>query len=515
MATEHPASVIRLLTAIQTSGDFPAMANTVDVIGSMTSSESTSSGALAEIILQDFGLTQKLLRLVNTLAYSQYGQVTTITRAVLLMGFDRIRSLATSLIIFEHFRKQAGSGRLSHVLNKAFYSAVIGRTIAQDTGFADGEEAFISTLFHRLGEILVAFYLPTEYATIEAAPAADRERVTQEVLGLSFQGVGVAVAEALKMPDALRHSMTAVKSDDLSRTLGASERLSCLATLANAMVDTLAAPGSVEARREGIQRLAIAYGRQVAILDKVDVLISKTVKEVKNASSTFKLNTGGTSLSASLVAWGLSEHGVTSAVEKVEPKTAAAVAEEVADAAVQSEPPETILDRGLDEVTALLISEFALDDLLRVAMETIYRALGVGKTRVLFLLKDPSGQSVKYRFGFGLPADEIDLWNEVKITGGEDVFSQAVAKGRDLVIRNARVPAVAYSMPSWMTRRGVLDRYLVLLPLTVGTSRVGTFYIDGDKAKASVLLTPSFVDKLKILRDHVVLAIVQRANRKT
>jgi hypothetical protein len=104
---ERPASVARLLRAIHYGGDFPAMAQTVDVINSMTSSESTSSEALAETILQDFGLTQKLLRHVNTLAYNQYGEVTTITRAVLLMGFDRIRTLATTLILFEHFPKQA------------------------------------------------------------------------------------------------------------------------------------------------------------------------------------------------------------------------------------------------------------------------------------------------------------------------------------------------------------------------------------------------------------------------
>jgi len=55
----HP-SVDRLLAAIRKSGEFPAMAKTVGLISSLTSSEATSSGALADTILQHYGLTQKV-----------------------------------------------------------------------------------------------------------------------------------------------------------------------------------------------------------------------------------------------------------------------------------------------------------------------------------------------------------------------------------------------------------------------------------------------------------------------
>ena len=49
-----------------------------------------------------------------------------------------------------------------------------------------------------------------------------------------------------------------------------------------------------------------------------------------------------------------------------------------------------MLTRGLHEITSLLVTEFTLDDVLRVILETIYRALGVGRTRAFFLLKDPT-----------------------------------------------------------------------------------------------------------------------------
>ena len=77
--------------------------------------------------------------------------MTTISRAVLLLGFERVRSVATGLILFEHLQAQAKTADLVDTLNMSFYSAILGRTIADGTGFADPEEAFISALFPQPG----------------------------------------------------------------------------------------------------------------------------------------------------------------------------------------------------------------------------------------------------------------------------------------------------------------------------------------------------------------------------
>ena len=113
MPTTSPA-VELILARLRESGDFPAMAKTVGTVSALTSSEDTSISALADTVLQDYGLAQKLLRLVNTLAYAQHGQVTTVSRAVLLMGFDRVRSVALGLMLFEQLQargQDAGAAR--------------------------------------------------------------------------------------------------------------------------------------------------------------------------------------------------------------------------------------------------------------------------------------------------------------------------------------------------------------------------------------------------------------------
>ena len=155
MPTTSPA-VELILARLRESGDFPAMAKTVGSVSTLTASEDTSISALADTVLQDYGLAQKLLRLVNTVAYAQHGQVTTVSRAVLLMGFDRVRSVALGLMLFEKLQAEAKTPALLDALNMSFYSAILGRSIAGQTSLADKEETFITALFHNLGRTLVA-----------------------------------------------------------------------------------------------------------------------------------------------------------------------------------------------------------------------------------------------------------------------------------------------------------------------------------------------------------------------
>jgi sugar/nucleoside kinase (ribokinase family)/HD-like signal output (HDOD) protein len=506
----HP-SVDRLLAAIRKSGEFPAMAKTVGLISSLTSSEATSSGALADTILQDYGLTQKVLRLVNTVAYAQYDEITTVTRAVLLMGFERIRAIATGLLLFEHLQKQARTESLVNTLNMSFFSAVLGRNIADNSGFADTEEAFICALFHRLGRLLVAFYLPEDYEVIQSAEDGKQDLKAREVLGLTFQEMGVAVADELGLPQKLSDSMVRVPGSESRRVLSPGERLGCVATLANDITDVLSAPDDPRKKCAEIDRLLASYGSQITITWKVDDLIAKSVKELKESSTAFKLELPG-----SRFMWGIGEWSVASLVSPgasaaglADASSAGALVPEIGSdesGTPAKELPETILTKGLHEITSLLVSDYTLDDVLKVTLETIYRALGVGKTRVFFLLKDPSTSVARFRFGFGQSTGEMKPWFEIPISGAEDLFSLSFTHQKDIVIKDATAAEVVRALPDWFTSRGVPDRYMVLLPLVVDQKSVGLFYVDGEKAGLAAL-TPAVLNDLKVLRGQAVLAI--------
>jgi HD-like signal output (HDOD) protein len=302
MPTTSPA-VELILARLRESGDFPAMAKTVGSVSALTASEDTSISALADTVLQDYGLAQKLLRLVNTLAYAQHGQVTTVSRAVLLMGFDRVRSVALGLMIFERLQASAKTPALVDALNMSFYSAILGRSIADQTGIADKEETFITALFHNLGRTLVALYLPAEAKAIRAE-GEQPDAAVMRVLGMSYSSIGVAVARALNLPERLLQSMNRVSGSQTHASMTDEEKLGALATLSNGVADALATSASPKNKKQAIERLVKSYGAQFKTLDTktMDTLIAGAETELHEHSKAFKLD-----LEGSPFATGLSE----------------------------------------------------------------------------------------------------------------------------------------------------------------------------------------------------------------
>jgi eukaryotic-like serine/threonine-protein kinase len=515
MENTNLSTVARLLIEIKKHGDFPAMARSVGMINVLAASEAASASMLADSILQDYGLTQKLLRLANTAGYTQQDEVTTVSRAVLLMGFERIREVATGLMLFEHLQQKAHRSDLIDAMNMSFYSAVLARKIADDTGFADGEEAFISALFHKLGRILVAFYLPEEHAAIKALQETEGDRAVRSVLDMNYEDIGIAVAETLNIPGKITQSMTRILPPGPRDSLSDMDRLRCLATLSNDISDALASPDDPRKKRSELERLMWTFRAHLPTLQsKLDDLITGAGTLLSDYSCIFNLDLHAGKFIRGLGEWSspkiapLSEDSTTVAASSAGVLIAPAEPSESG-----PELPEDILTRGLHEITSLLVAAYDLDDVLRVLLETIYRALGVGRTRVFFLLKDPRASSIRYRFGFGQSTTESIPTFDIPITDKNDLFSLSMRQQKDIVLKDLQDPGAAHLLPKWYTDLGLKDRYLILLPLVLNNVSVGMIYVDGAKDGVAVL-KPAVLNYLKVLRGQAVLAIKQKAAQR-
>ena len=510
-----PPVVERILTSLRDSGDFRAMESTVIRISRLAPSEVTSTSVLVDAVLQDYGLTQKLLRLVNTAAFAQRHQVTTISRAVLLLGFERVRTVAAGLILFEHLQAQAKSPDLVDALTRAFYSAILGRAIADRTSFADPEEAFISALFHNLGRILVALHLPVDMEAIKANADRDPDAAVHRQLGMSYAAIGIAVARALNLPSRLANTMTRISGSQMHGSMSEEEKLGSLATLTNGITDTLASSISTADKREAIAHLIRSYGPYFAAINgTLEGLISRAFTDLKAVSNSFRLDVPGSAFVMGLGEWRM-DSLVSSDKKAVAAASAASGLLEVGDSELHTdELPEATLTRGLHEITNLLITDCTLDDVLRVILETMYRALGVGRTRTFFLLKDAGASVVRFRFGLGQSVSDMRAWLEVPIDRGDDVFSLALHRQKDLVIKDSAAAEVIPLLPGWYQKELPSRRFVVLLPLVVDQKPLGLFYIDGDQSASAVLTSP-VLNYLKVLRGQAVIAIHQKSLRSS
>ena len=78
-----------LLRRMRRKADFPAMSERISEINRHTNQvEKASVSEFANVILKDYALTTKLLKLVNSSFYGQYGRsISTVSRAVVILGF--------------------------------------------------------------------------------------------------------------------------------------------------------------------------------------------------------------------------------------------------------------------------------------------------------------------------------------------------------------------------------------------------------------------------------------------
>jgi HD-like signal output (HDOD) protein len=88
-----------MVAAIAAKGDFPAAARVIQRLHEAVRRENCNALDVAQVILHDPGLSSKVLRVVNSSFYRPRGEpISTITRAVFLLGFEAIRDLTTGVL---------------------------------------------------------------------------------------------------------------------------------------------------------------------------------------------------------------------------------------------------------------------------------------------------------------------------------------------------------------------------------------------------------------------------------
>ncbi|MFY9316794.1 MAG: protein kinase, partial [Burkholderiales bacterium] len=238
-----------LLRRIRHKSDFPALSGTISTINRLLGSERESISVLCNTILKDFALTNLLLKRVNSAYYSQFGgAISTVSRAIALLGFDAVRNLAVSLMLFENLHKKANAVALKDEVISSYFSGMLTRELAQRAGVADAEQAFICAMFHRLGKLLVVFYLHDEAEAIAGLVKArgwDEERAAREVLGIGYDELGIGVGKAWNFPDTILASMKPLQGPLTDRPAAPEDRLRLVAGLANRLSDVVrSAPGA-------------------------------------------------------------------------------------------------------------------------------------------------------------------------------------------------------------------------------------------------------------------------------
>jgi len=520
-----------LLRRMRHKTDFPALSDSVGRIQRVANSENESLASLSSEILKDVALTNKLLRMVNTAHFGQAGggSISTVSRAVALIGFAGIRNMALSLVLLEHMHDKAHANQLKEEFLRSLMAGSLASELS--TAARDGEESFIGAMFQNLGRLLTEFYFPEEARQVRslraapgpsASPAPTEEAVSFKVLGLSYEDLGIGVAKAWGLPEGLQRCMRKPAGDVPQRPSDKpGERQRWVAFVANEVTDVLlqADPGQASA---AIARVAEKYTRVLGVsardMQAAAVLAQQRVTEMARAmglqaqpGSPMRrlLASQGNGTARAESQDSLTEHALHATL----PAAGDISVHAGGPALVNDDAPNAaaMLAAGIQDITNTMVEDFRLNEVLRMILETMLRALGF--QRIVFCLRDPKTEMLTGRFGLGMGVETVSANFKVALKpaagGAPDLFTAVCLKGADTLITDATTDSIAARLPAWY-RKSVNAPAFLLLPLLMKGAPFALIYAD-KSAPGGIELGEKELSLLRTLRNQAVMAFKQTA----
>lgn len=198
----------KLRKALQEGGDFPASAKVVNQLRLMIKNPNATAHQLSEIILQEPSLGMRILHLVNSSFYRRSKPITTVSQAVVQIGLRPLAELCSGLILLQKFVPRARQSSpfaqcLKQNITTSLLTATLAAELAND-GSIKNEEGFLAGSLACLGTLLLGYYFPKIYESIEKRAIEKNIDISQsvkEITGLSTYDLSNEVISTLQLPD--------------------------------------------------------------------------------------------------------------------------------------------------------------------------------------------------------------------------------------------------------------------------------------------------------------------------
>jgi len=165
--SKPPDAAARLVASIQ---DLPTLPNVVARITTLVANPSTSAAEINKVLSSDPSLSAKILQLVNSPLHGFPRRITSITYAVVLLGFSAIRNLAMSVFVFDAFKRKSARGLdLTSLWTHAMAVAIASASLAKRARQIQEEDAFMAGLLHDLGKAVMAQHRSSDLAPVVEA----------------------------------------------------------------------------------------------------------------------------------------------------------------------------------------------------------------------------------------------------------------------------------------------------------------------------------------------------------
>jgi len=417
--------------------EMPVFAHTARSIAAASTEEDTSIANLAHLILRDSTMTTRVLRLANSVIFNPSGQpINTISRAIVLLGFDTVRSMALSIALLEPMIKGVQHDHALEEMARSFHAAVQARSMAQQRGSSEPEAVFVAALLSRLGKM--AFWcfpygkaneLDTAYKNWESS-----EKAEQAVLGFTLKQLSASLNAEWSLSTLLTEYFSGNQSDNRA--------VQDLDYANNLILSVEDGWGGIKAS-ECIKNISEHIGLS---MEETSVLVENSAHE---AARTAK------------------EYGAEAAIKYMPLPVSdnqEGELEEIGDIHVADQSLQMSI---LRELTTMLHEKTDLNAILGTISEGIYRALAMERTIIAFTSPQDNNLHAKYTLGdekdrfrkcFAISLDERNIFTSIMKSRNAFWLNDNIRKNMMPLltkpIRECIDVLEFFAMPIWVNGQG-------------------------------------------------------------
>lgn len=510
--SEKPSGALAALLQVISEGpEFPAFSENIQELLTIKSHSYESVQAVSRIILRDLSLTTKILKSVNSILFKTYqAQVHTITNAIMLLGLDRIRDMAIGLRIFENFRKSKALNFLKRSVLLSLCAAIHSQELTREDKNYKIEEVFITTLMFNVGELVAAFYFPTDFQKV--LQMADqlgipKGKAFQKAFKVSLPELGLFILKKWGIADKLIDRLNLLHYGNeadptaiihLRKVIHASQELSEM---------LLEAPVSYQEWQRRAERICQPLGMDS---HRLAGFLKDGVERFQALTETIRIDIDDINLSLPpLPSAGREETGVETATATASPLIPFGEEPTAVLPVIAKESEDVIRLRFryqvMEEINKALISRLPVNEILGMIMEGIYR--GIGFDRTVFCLVNPQRTEVRGRLGLGEDVEEMIPLIHAGLTPTDNILAQALLRQKEFLINPQAKPKDKDAMSDEFWRVSRAKTFFVS-PVLINNVPVGVFYVD--RLSPNTSITAEDIHLLQTFRNLTILAFESR-----
>lgn len=483
MNSSSQTTLARLLGLIDNNPGFAGSAASVKVIGSIVDAEDEDIKEIVKAILRDAALAARVLRLANSSRSALAGRnVSTIDRAITVLGFNTVRSIALSLGLLDGLTKKSQSDQLHAEIVAACFCGSLSFEITRCLSPSSGpQEAQIFGLLQNIGRVMALYYLYDDFEKcreLQISENLTEDEAIRQTLGIDFEGMGAAIAGHWNLPEPLEKIIAAKMSRNKPKLPPELNWNQYAALFSRCITDILFRLPEIQEKTEISNYIRIFSG--VLKLQEGEAIswIYKAQRETEML---------------------LADIGFPCSFAQAR--------------AILRRSSERVVDRLSAKDT--LTQKDVFDPKKKIPLEVFQQSLRVihdafGFSRTLLCL--PEGIS-ELAAVVGLGGNAIQIASKFRCRGEQpDIFRMMLARQADIYVSDVSAPAIAPYIPGWYQSL-VGARAFLLMPVVHEGKKLGLLYGDFDEPPAESPQPIMAQERVKACREQLKEALLSRLGK--